>query len=432
MRSQRVILTAALCACVALASPFAATTALAAGSEVAAKPTSVTEALKLKYPNHQTKVASPRIGKKAAEAYELYSAEKVKEAIALLKDVDTDKDFDTAYIKRFLGNLLAAEDGKAQEAMKNLQIAVDLNALNPTDQAQSIRLLADLNMQEKNYDKAIAGYRQWMDYTSFEDKTVYTRMGQAYYELGKYEEIIPLADKAIKLSDKPDKNPYLLKLSSYYERKMYKDAVHVLEDVVKLFPEDPKWWSQLGMFYMLIEDYDNALATLEVAYVNGLLDKPNHFKGIAQLYYNANIPYKAAKVLEKHLKSGEIERTERMITMLANSYRMAKHFDKAAQYYGEAAKMENDGESYRKQASMYLILEKYNEAIDAASNALKSGLKQEGSVNMMIAEAYLYKKDLKNAHRYTLAAQQDPSTRSSAKGWASYIEDKAKRTGVKL
>ncbi|MCM2679827.1 tetratricopeptide repeat protein [Echinimonas agarilytica] len=430
MKRQKILLTGILCACVTLSSQFVASAAFAA--EPTAAPKTVDQALAVKYKGHKTKVASPKVGKKVIEAFDLYSEDKPKEAIQVLKDINTKKDFDKAYVDRLIGSILAGEDGQVKEAMKYLKSAVALNVLNPKEQAEGIRIVGDLQMQEKQYKDAIASYKSWMDYTSFQDKTIYVRMAQANYEIGKYAAMIPLADKAIQLSDKPDKNPYILKLSSYYERKQYKNSVKVLEELVRLFPEDEKWWAQLGMFYMLIDDYDKALATMSLAYKKNLFTKESQFKALAQLYYNNSVPYKAAKIVEKHIAKGDLKSDDKMVTLMANAYRSAKEFDKAAKYYGEAARLKNDGELYRKQASMYLMLEQYNSAIKAAKNALKVGLKKKGSANMMIAEAHLYQKNLKDAHKYAVRAAKDPTTRKMAEGWSGYIATKAQQKGIAL
>ncbi|GGA87109.1 hypothetical protein GCM10011369_31480 [Neiella marina] len=432
MKRKNVVLTGVLCAAVALSSQLFIAAPAMAKKEEQKKVDPLTKALKEKYPKHKTKVASPKVGKKVFEAYDLYSADKVKEALDLLMDINAKTEFDKAYLNRFIGSLMAGEEGKTKQAIDYIKKAVAPAILNPREQAEGIKLLGDLQMQEKMYTDAIASYKSWMDYTGIEDKNVYVRMAQASYELEKYADMIPLADKAIAIADKPDKNPYVLKLTSYYERKQYKNAVKVLEDLVSLFPEDEKWWAQLGMFYMLVDDYEKALATMDLAYKKGLFTKENQFKALSQLYYNQNIPYKSAKLLEKHVNSGEVKRDEKMLTQIANGYRGSKNFDKAAKFYGEAAKLAGDGDLYRKQASMYLMIEEYNLAIAAAKNAIKSGVEKKGSANMMIAEAYLYKKDLKSAHTYATRATSDPSTRKTAKGWANYIKSKATQQGIAL
>ncbi|MBW8190906.1 tetratricopeptide repeat protein [Neiella marina] len=432
MKRKNIVLTGVLCAVVALSSQLFTAAPAHAAKKQTEEVDSLTKALQTKYKGHKTKVASPKVGKKVFEAYDLYSADQVKEALAVLKDINAKTDFDKAYVDRFIGSLMAGEDGKAKEAIQYIKGAVAPAILNPREQADGLKLLGDLQMQERMYKDAIASYQSWMDYTGTEHKDIYLRMAQAQYETGNYAEMIPLADRGIAISPKPDKNLYILKLTSYYERKQYKNSVKVLEQLVSLFPEDQKWWAQLGQFYMLIDDYEKALATMDLAYKKGLFTKQNHYKALSQLFYNQGIPYKAAVVLEKHMDKGDVKRDDKMLSQVANAYRGSKNYDKAAKYYGEAAKLSGDGESYRKQASMYLMMEEYNLAIKAGQNAIKSGVEKTGSVNMMIAEAYLNKKNLKQAHAYAVRATKDRSTAKTAKGWASYIKSKAQQQGVKL
>ena len=389
-------------------------------------------ALEKKHKKRKTYIIGESIGKKVTKAFEFYSEDKVVEAIAVLEKIKTKKAFDRAYVDRFLGNLYASLDGKTKTAIKLLESAVKPDMLNATEQAQAIRLLADLQMQEKMYSKCLVTYQQWMDFTGREDKAVYLRMAQANYEMQKYAAMIPLADKAIAIAKKPEKNAYILKLSSYYERKDYKNSVKVLEDLVKLFPEDTRWWPQLGMFYMMIEDYQKALATMDLAYKQDLLTKPSQIKALSQLYYNNNVPYKAAKVLEKHIDDGLIERDLRMITQVANSYRAAKEYMTAAKYYGEAAAFEDDPEMYRKQGNMLLQKEKYSDAIVVLEKSIELGTSKAGSVNMMIAEAYLYQNKLRSAYKYIKLAEQDPKTKKNARSWASYIKSKAQQKGIRI
>jgi tetratricopeptide (TPR) repeat protein len=86
------------------------------------------------------------------------------------------------------------------------------------------------------------------------------------------------ADKAIALYEEPNKNPYVLKLTSFYERKMFPETVLVAEELVRKFPETPNWWTQLGFFYLLIEDYKKGLSTFELAYMQDYLKKEQEIK----------------------------------------------------------------------------------------------------------------------------------------------------------
>ena len=59
--------------------------------------------------------------------------------------------------------------------------------------------------------------------------------------------------------------------------KKYKELVSVAETLVKVFPDDPKVWLQLGSFYSQTEQYSKGLTTLEIAYKKGFFEK-NHYR----------------------------------------------------------------------------------------------------------------------------------------------------------
>ena len=181
------------------------------------------------YKPSPTNVPSQRTGKKVQQAYEAYNNDQIQESINILSEIKTSDSFDKAFVDRFLGNLLAAQEGQGKKALGYLKGSVKDKELNDSEHAGALKLIADLSMQEKQYSNAINYYGQWMKFTCKQDADVYTRIAQAYYELKQLDKIIAPANKAISLYEKPNKNPYVLKLTSYYERKMYPQTVKVAE-----------------------------------------------------------------------------------------------------------------------------------------------------------------------------------------------------------
>merc|ERR1712124_2723 len=134
------------------------------------------------------------------------------------------------------------------------------------------------------YPQAVAQYKKWMEFSGEESVSAYLQIANAYYEMKQLDKIIEPADRAIAISEEPKMTPYSLKLASYYERKMYKESIKVSETMVKVFPEEKRNWVQLGMFYVMEEDYKRGLATMELAYKQGYLEKQAEFKTLAQMY----------------------------------------------------------------------------------------------------------------------------------------------------
>ncbi|WP_106404041.1 tetratricopeptide repeat protein [Paraglaciecola hydrolytica] len=384
------------------------------------------------YKKGTTNIPSERTGKKVSKALDEYNLDKVDEALTILYEIDTSNEFDRAFTDRFIGNLLATQPKNAGKALEYLNKSVKVKKLNDLEQAGTLRLIADLNMQEKKYADAVVKYKEWINFTCKEDADVYLRIATALYEEQKWAEIIEPINKSIKLADKPNKNAYALKLTSYYNRKMYKETVQVAEDTVTIFPDNKSNWTQLGYFYMLVEDYKKALSTFEIALDQGYLTKEAEIKALMQLYSTNNIPYKAATLFEKYMKTGLVKKEEKNLSTLASTWNQAKEPKKAAIYYGQAAAMSSDPALYYKQGESLYLSEQYKDALVALQKAVDAGAENLGRVHMLMMEANFYSGDFRKAYVHVQEAKKDGATARSARSWEPYIKEKAKNRGISL
>ncbi len=386
----------------------------------------------------KTKLLGQRAGKKLQEAYDTYlneeldEKERIKEAIQMLRDIEAKEPYDVAYINRFLGQLLVSEDGKAKESLSLLQGAAEQGVLNDKDQADLLKLVADLSIQEEEYQNAVSFYQKWMEFTCKEDADVYTRMAKAYTELKQFDNVVSAADKAIANYEEPNKNPYALKINAHHEQKDYVNAVKVAEVLVELFPTEKTWWSQLGFFYMLTEDYSKALSTFSLAYKQGYLTKRSEYKALVQLYASSDNPFKSAQLQEKYMDSGMLETDPDDYASLANTLQLAREYSDAAKYYGQAARLSNDAEYYRKQGVLLLTAEDYKGAITALNKALEVGVESEGKVHFSLMEANFYTGNFRQANVHAQEAKKDSSLRRNANAWIPYIKQKADNRGINI
>jgi tetratricopeptide (TPR) repeat protein len=384
-------------------------------------------------PKRKTQLMGQSVGKKVAKAFELYSAEDTAGALTMLLDINAKKSYDVAVVARYIAVMYAQLGNEEAKAIQYLKVAVEPDILNEQDQEQSLKLLADLQMQTKDYEDALVSYKAWMDFSGKSDGDTWTKIANAYYALKQLDKMIAPADNAIAAyGDKQNKNPYILKMTSYYESQKYSDAVKTLETVIQIFPEDKSWWTNLGMFYLLVEDYDKGLATLDLAYKQGFLVKESEIKTLASLYSQNEVPYKAALLLEKHIDSGLVKRDDKNLFSLANAYHAAQHIDKAAKYYGELAKMSNLAKHYSKQGMLLKQDEQFKPAIIALNKALELGVENKGRLHMSIAESHFYLEQYKQAYKAINLAMKDPKTRKTAKSWVSFIKDTAQRKKVSI
>ena len=384
-------------------------------------------------PKRKTRLMGPTVGKKVGKAFELYSTDDIKGALALLLEINAKSDYDKAILARYIAVMYATLGDQEAKAIEYLKKAVGPDILNESDHGEAIKLLADLQMQTKDYQGALDNYKAWMDFTGKSDGDTWVKIAQANYELKRLPKMITPANNAIAAyGDKHNKNPYILKLTSYYETKKYKDAVNVLETAVQLFPNEKAFWKQLGNFYLLVEDYQRGMATLDLAYKQGYLEKESEIKTLSSLYAQNNMPFKSAQLLEKHISSGLVKRDDTNIYSLANAWHAAQHIDKAAKYYGELAKMTNEAKHYSKQGTLLAQDEQFAKAVVALNKAIDLGVSNKGRLYMSIAESHFYLAEYKEAYAAIQNAMKDPKTRKGAKSWVSYIKDTAARKGKSI
>ncbi|WP_285162915.1 tetratricopeptide repeat protein [Shewanella goraebulensis] len=379
----------------------------------------------------QSRAVGASAGKKVQRAFERYTEGQLDEAIEILLEVNAKNDFDKAYIGRMIGSFYA-EKGQMSTAIKYLKTAVDADILGGTDHGATMRLYADLLLQEKQFKEAIPYYYKWMDFTCKVDPVVYRRIGIAYSELKQWDKVLEVADKGLSLMEKPDKGLYQMKLTSYFNQKKYKEAVKVLEIMVPLFQDDKRLWVQLAQFYLMTEDYTKSLATYDLAYKNGFLESDGNITRLAQLMSQNGAPYNAAKLYEKHMKSGLIKENEKTIKILAGFYHNAKNFKQAAKLYGQAAELTGDAELYLKQGKILAIAELPKSAIPVFEKALSAGLDEPGEAELELTLAHLSLKQYKSAYKRANRAAKHSKTKRSANSYISYIKEKARINNITL
>ncbi|MEZ8185739.1 tetratricopeptide repeat protein [Shewanella sp. 5S214] len=392
---------------------------------------SVVAAEQCEIDKRQSRAVGESAAKKVQKSFEAYTEGNLDQAISTLLEANARNDFDKAYVDRMLGNFYA-EKGQMKTAIKYLKTAVDADILGGTDHAATMRLYADLLLQEKMFKEAIPYYYKWMEFTCKADSQMYRRIGIAYSELKDWNKVLQVSDKGLSLAESPDKGLYQMKLTAYFNQKKYKEAVKVLETMVPLFQDDKRLWVQLAQFYLMTEDYDKSLATYDLAYKNGFLETDSNITRLSQLLAQKGSPYKAATIFEKHLKSGLIVENEKSLSTLAGFYHNAKELKEAAFYYGKAAALSNKGDLYLKQGRILALDQKFDDAIPVFKKALDAGIDNPGEAQFELALAYLSLKKYKSAYNRAVLAANDKKTERSAKSYISYIKEKARIHNVAL
>lgn len=391
--------------------------------------------------NRRSQALGERVARRVMAAFELYQEDDIQGAIAELNQAPSRTDYDKAYVARFLGTMYASIDedpAATRMAIQNLEKAVASNLLSFADHSASLQLLGNLFLMTDEHAKAIEILQRYLQFVGEWQPDVLVRMASAHMELKNYDRVIPFAEKALEHMSEPHRNPYVLMIAANYEAGKIPETLRVLERGVVALPGERGWWVQLGMIYMLNEQYEDALATMRISYDAGYLRSSNDFRALVQLYANNAVPFYAAEIMAERIASGDIETTDRNLATAARSYNTAREFAKSAEMYGkavqQAATAAERRDYHRLQGQALLLAERYRDAVAPLRAAIDLGERgaDNGRLYMSLAEAYFYSNQYRQAYEAANSAARFDSTRRNAQGWAQFIKDTAERRGSSI
>ncbi len=387
-------------------------------------------------PERKTKKAqamSEKVYRRIAEAQEFVDAENFTEALEALDAVKKMKKlsaYETAQMWNFYGFVYYAQDDipRAIKAYETVLQQPDI----PDSMSQStIYTLAQLHFSVENYGKAIELIQQWLTVAENPGYAPYELLATAYYQFERYAEMIDPIQKAMAIAKKRDKpakeNWWLLLRVAYYELNDLAKVRDVLEVLVVNWPKK-EYWTQLSAMYGELDDENKQLAAYVSAYDQGLLTRSSELVQLSQLYMQANVPYKAARIIENGFVDGIVDRKSSNYRLLSQAWQLAQNDIKAIPALRTAAEMQDDGDLDVRLAQSYLNLSEYNKCISSAKTGIdKGGLKSEDIAYIILGTCYFeLEKYNDSLDAFRKAAKFDDS-KDRARVWLTYIEGEKRR-----
>jgi len=256
-------------------------------------------------------------------------------------------------------------------------------------------------------------------------------LAQGYYQTKDYNKALSNVEKAISMYKEKAKVPkeqwYNLARFLYFEKDNTNKTVDVLEELLKYYPKK-QYWVQLSHMYGEQKKETQQLAAMETAYVQSMLDKGTEQVTMAYLYLNADVPYKAASVMDKGLSSKAIEAKSKNYEIAGNAWRQAQEIDKAIPAMEEAASRSDKGELYARLGNVYLDGDQYKKAVTALKKGLgRGGVKRPDTANLVLGMAYFNLKQYDSARSAFNKAAKDERSEQYAAQWIKYMDSELAR-----
>jgi tetratricopeptide (TPR) repeat protein len=366
--------------------------------------------------------------------YEDVGKEKYLEAYNELQKMLAHAGRDT-YLKAIINQALAQVEWSRENydaSLAYFEKAVELDALPDEPHFALMYQIAQLYFMKERYQDALDRLDLWFC-TAPKNKitaAAWVLKASILLQMKNYRQTLQAIDTAIAMEPAPTESWYQLKLAAQYELEQYPQAAATLELMISHWPEKKQYWIQLAQTWLSLKQDDKALAIAALAYRKKLLDSQADIALLSSLYANANVPYKAAAVLQQGIEDGVVESSEKFWTAVADSWYAAEEMDKALAAYEKAGTAASSGDIDLRRAYILVDLERWSPARQALDAAItKGGLKE-----WQVGEAYLLRGMVEfNLENYDQAssdwdrASAYPRSRDAAQQWLNHLREERKR-----
>jgi tetratricopeptide (TPR) repeat protein len=371
---------------------------------------------------------SEAMHKKLTTALEALQEEKYPEAERVLKDLEGRAErlnaYERALVYQMLGYLESGRE-RYKQALVYFEKCLSEDALPEGGQTSTRFNVAQLYLATEQYDKAVTSLEKWFEEVETPNSSAYYLLAVAYYQIGKIDKAIVPAKQAVDLSTTP-KEPWLqLLIGLYYEAKQFEKALAPLEVLIVVNPKKD-YWKQLSSLYAHLGKEKQSLAVMQLAYSQGFLEIDRELRALAQLYLYHSLPYRAALVLEDGFAKEILEPDDSAWEMLANSWLLAREYDRALKPLNTAAELSPKGNLYARLGAVLVEREQWSEASDALLKAVEKGkLDNPGSTNLLLGISFYHQSQIARANKHFRAALDDEKSSKPAAQWLELMAREA-------
>ena len=337
------------------------------------------------------------------------------------------RSYNKAVIARTYGFFLFQRE-RFEEALEKLQTAYDENALPLVEATSLVQAMAQLYSSQGQIPKAKELLLNFIEKAESNPKpvpgmhNVYAITALIYASEKNYDVAYDYINLAISLSTAFREDWYQLKFAIEYNREDYLNAEISAKELLLNKPENKRYYVQLSAIYNILEKYDLSLATIEVSYMKGLLEKPEEFTNLASFYLYKQNPAMSARVLETALSNNNIEFDKANAKLLSDAWLFAKERSRSLEVIGRSLDEDPKDEKLIKQyINIAFSAFNWDEVINGINRANRNGVEDDGKHALMIGIAFFEKKNLKKAEASFIDASKSKKYADQGKAWLEYL-----------
>ena len=338
------------------------------------------------------------------------------------------RSYDKAVIARTYGFFLYQQE-RFDEAIEKLQVSYDEKALPLAESTSLVQALSQLYATQGKTEKA---KELLLNFISIAEKspkpvpgmnTVYALTALIYATDKDFDTAYKYINIAIELSTSFKEDWYQLKFAIEYNKEDFIAAESSAKALLYNKPDKKRYYIQLSAIYNILEKYDLSLATMEVSYMKGMLEKPEEFTNLASFYLYKQNPVMSANVLEKAIANENILFTTANAKLLADSWLYAKERSRSLDVLKDSLiNTPNDTKLAKQYVDIAFSAFKWNEVISGIDRVKRLNISDNGKYQLMQGIAYFELNKIQEAQESFTNASKSEKYADSGVAWLEYLQ----------
>jgi tetratricopeptide (TPR) repeat protein len=334
------------------------------------------------------------------------------------------KPVDRAQIHRFRGYILISKS-KTDEAGQEFEAALAENALDDSARQGMMYSLAQIYTQSGRFDRARELIDRWFATAADPKPEAYFLKAMILVQQEAFAEALEPARTAVERSPQVRESWLQLLAAIQFQLQDYAGLTDTLKKLIAVAPGTKRYWVQLATIENSIGKENEALATLGIADVAGLLKEDKEIRQRARMLFVRDLPETCARTLEEGLEAGRVLKDADAYQLLANCRIAAREIDKAVEPLKKAGELSTNAKAFLMLGQIELQKEHFAEARDALRKALpKAEPAERGSIELLIGIAELGAGRFDEAAVAFEAAKVDDKTKTAAESYLKHLEQK--------
>jgi tetratricopeptide (TPR) repeat protein len=365
----------------------------------------------------------PPLGAAAAEALneaiELMNAGDYEEAKRVASDLDQRRlsPYEIGRVEQILATIAFEQEDYAT-ARVHYQKAIESMGLAPLEISELKFRIAQLYFADELYEEAVTALEEWFTLVENPNSTAYYYLAVAYYQIANIDKALENARIAVELTNEPRREWLSLLIALLIDKQEYPEAKEQLYRILALAPDQVDYWKQLSMVHGLMDEQMEALATMEIPYVAGMLEQETDIRRYADLLLYNGVGHRCARALEKGMADGIVQANLANYTKTADCWLHSGELASAAEVFAKSAPLAETGKDYVRLGEVQLRLERYTDAARSFQMAMdRGGLDDLDRVELLMGVSIFYTDEPCGARVWLDRARSSQQHRGSAQGY---------------